>query len=60
MTKKLTLDEAAALLGFSPKTVYNWTCKKKIPHLKLGGRLRFDENDLEAWLVRHRVGPDVK
>ena len=60
MTKMLTLEEAAALLGFSPKTVYNWTSKRTIPHHKLGGRLRFDEHDLESWLARHRVGPEAK
>ena len=59
MTKKLTLDETAQLLRRSPKTVYAWTSQRKIPHLKVGGRLLFDEEELTHWLEQFRVGPEV-
>lgn len=57
MTKKLTLDETAEFLRRSPKTLYTWTSEKRIPHLKVGGRLLFDEKELEEWLMQFEVVP---
>ena len=55
MRKKLTLEEAAAVVRRKPKTLYTWTSEKKIPHLKVQGRLLFDEAELEAWLEQCQV-----
>lgn len=55
MSRKLTLREAAEFLRFSPKTLYSWTSQRKIPHLKVQGRLLFDEGELERWLERFSV-----
>ena len=57
MTPKLTIQEAAQMLRRSPKTLYGWTSRKTIPHLKIGGRLLFDEQELEAWMNEFRVMP---
>jgi excisionase family DNA binding protein len=59
MGRMLTLSEAALILRRSPKTVYTWTSKKTIPHLKIGGRVLFDEQELEAWMERFRVTEPV-
>ncbi len=52
----VTVDDVAALLGVSPKTVYNWVCAKTIPHTKFGRSvLRFRLKDIEAWAESHAV-----
>lgn len=55
MAQKLTINEAAGILRRSPKTVYGWTSRKKIPHLKVGGRVLFDADELERWMAGFRV-----
>ena len=55
MRKRLTLEEAAAIVRRKPKTLYTWTSEKKIPHLKVNGRLLFDEAELETWLQKFQV-----
>ena len=38
----LDVNEAAAMLGLSPKTIYQWTYERRLPVVKLFGRaLRF-------------------
>jgi excisionase family DNA binding protein len=47
----LTADEAAAVLGLHPKTVYAWARRGMLPVYRLpGGVLRFDEDELAAWI----------
>lgn len=48
----LTVQELAAALKISPKTIYNLVSLKKIPYLKAGGALRFNRQDVEEWLAR--------
>jgi len=57
MPKMLTLPEAAERLRLSRSTIYHLTSGRAIPHFKIGQRLLFDEEELEAWLERHRVTP---
>jgi excisionase family DNA binding protein len=52
MRDLLNLKEVAKLLGISENTVYAWTSKGIIPHIKLGSRcLRFGEEEIIAWLT---------
>src|SRR2546426_503609 len=46
----MTLAEAAVLLRVSPSTIRTWMCSKRLPHAKLGNRLRFRRSILLAWL----------
>lgn len=48
MTKLLTPDDVCARYQIKKPTLYQWTSKNKIPHLKRGG-LRFKEEDLNKW-----------
>jgi excisionase family DNA binding protein len=43
----LTIDEAAAFLKVKKRTVYR---HPEIPRVKVGGQLRFIQEDLERWL----------
>ena len=48
-------DEVAMRLGISLETLYSWTSQKLIPHVKLGNRLKFLSQDLEAWIQSKKV-----
>jgi excisionase family DNA binding protein len=54
-TKLLKPEEVATLLGFKIKTVYNWVNLRRIPHIKLGGKLRFDEAVIHEWTKQFAV-----
>ena len=56
----LTASELAELLGFAPGTIVDWAEAGTIPAFKLGGRLRFRESEVLAWLEERRLKrPDV-
>ena len=48
-TRFLDVRAAAALLGISPKTLYNWVSQRRIPYRKAGRRLLFLEVELVEW-----------
>jgi excisionase family DNA binding protein len=53
----LKVDEAAAMLGLKPATLYQWTYQRRIPVVKLMGRaLRFRESDLQK-LIAEGIRP---
>ena len=54
----LDYDEAAELLGVRRGTLYAWVSQKRVPYIRFSGRcVRFDANELEAWIEEHRVRP---
>ena len=50
----LTIQDVAQLLQIKPSTLYAWAEQGAIPHLKLGRLLRFDPDEIEAWLLTQR------
>jgi len=44
------VDEVAKFLGISRNTIYWWAEIGKIPHSKLGKLVRFNPDDVMAWL----------
>jgi len=60
MERLLTLDEAAAFLSVSPRTVYELTSARgrkrrehPLPVVRLNAKcLRFDREELEAWIKK--------
>lgn len=48
--------EIAEALGFSAGTVVDWAERDELPSFKLGGRLRFRESEVLAWLEERRRG----
>ena len=48
--KLLTVAEVAEWLGAKKFTIYSWVHERRIPHKKAGRLLRFDEDEIEAWL----------
>lgn len=48
-----SIEDAAAYLGVPVSSVYKMTAQTarlRIPHLKIGGRLRFRKADIDRWL----------
>ena len=60
--KVLTMDDCALLTGLSKSHLYKLTMNKKIPYWKSdGGKLTyFDKQEIEAWLLQHRVKTDAE
>jgi len=51
LTTYLTVQEVAALLKVSPKTIYRWASQDAtMPALRIGGVVRFPPERLERWL----------
>ena len=46
----MDVKEVAAALKVSEKTIRNWVSARKIPYVKLGGRVVFDQKKVRAWL----------
>ena len=46
----MNIQQTAEYLGFSVQTLYGWTSQRRIPFLKIGGRLRFDKRKLDRWI----------
>jgi len=51
MDKLLTADQVAEILQVKKSTMYSLVCRKRIPHLKLTGKiLRFKLSELQRWI----------
>jgi len=50
----LDLTGAASYLNISKATIYTWTSKSQIPHYKVGRKLYFSVDDLNAWLMNKK------
>lgn len=46
----MTVEDVASYLKVAVQSVYRWVSQEKIPHLKVGGSLRFDPNEIQEWL----------
>jgi excisionase family DNA binding protein len=56
----VTTEELAAFLGVTPNCVYKWRLEGRGPaYLKVSSRVRYARDDVQAWLARHRVDPEV-
>jgi excisionase family DNA binding protein len=50
MDELLTIEDLSEKLKVSKSTVYRWVQYDFIPHIKLGGSVRFDEKSVWKWL----------
>jgi excisionase family DNA binding protein len=51
--------QACEFLGISRNGLYIACRAGRIPHYKVGGSIRFDPDELRAWLESTRRGPKV-
>ena len=47
----LNTAQVASWLGIEVCTIRKWVCYEKIPFLKIGRRVLFKKEDIEAWLT---------
>lgn len=47
----LSIQEAAVLIGVSPRQIYNLARDASLPTIKAGGRRLVRRADLEAWIA---------
>lgn len=55
--KLLTTEEAAEFLGVSAGTLAVWRClaRYRLPFVKIGRNVRYDEADLREWMESRKV-----
>jgi len=53
----LSIGEASEYTGLSVNTLYKMVSQRRIPHVKLGSRLKFDVGLLDGWLKQNTVMP---
>lgn len=51
----IPVAEAARILGVAQTTLYDWVRAGKVPHYKLGERVRFRASELDEWVTSRRV-----
>lgn len=49
----LTIDQVSELLHIAKPTLYSWISAKKITCVKVGGRVRFRESDIDHFISEH-------
>lgn len=55
LRRLITAKEASQYLSVSTDTIYHMAATKKIPYIKIGGRVLFDLKALDRWIDRHMV-----
>jgi excisionase family DNA binding protein len=50
MQQLLNKRELAEMIRVSKSTISKWVSEKKIPFLKLGTCVRFNQSDIQRWL----------
>jgi excisionase family DNA binding protein len=55
LRRLITAKEASQYLSVSTDTIYHMAATKKIPYIKIGGRVLFDLKALDRWIDRHLV-----
>lgn len=56
MEKLLTPENVCEILGIERSTLYSWTRRELIPHVKINGLLRFREEEMTKWLKMKERG----
>ena len=49
------INELAAYLDVSVKTIRSWVWQRRIPYFKMGRLVKFDLRKIESWLKDKRV-----
>lgn len=52
----IDVKELSRRLSVKQPTIYSWVRRQKIPYLQLEGVVRFDEDEIAAWIDQRRCG----
>ena len=53
----LTPEEAAERLNVTLRFIRRLCHERRVPYTKVGKLVRFDPDELEAWITDHRIVP---
>lgn len=51
MKQLLKVEDVANLLQVDKQTIYQLKARHQIPFIKIGGSVRFDEEQIEEWIA---------
>jgi len=51
----LTVRQVAEALGSHPQTIYSWVAEGRLPHVRVGSRLKFDGHVIADWLAKRTL-----
>ena len=51
----MDIHAVAEKLGVSVNTVYAWIHQRRIPFIKVGRLVKFDERDIDKWIGEQKV-----
>lgn len=55
MSKLITAKELAEMLHVKTRSIYQMVYRSQLPHIKFGGTLRFDPEEIQAFINKgHR------
>lgn len=54
MKQLLTAEDVAKILQVNTQTVYQLKARHQIPFVKIGGAVRFDEEQIQKWIESKR------
>ena len=52
MRTLMNAEQVSQYLGVKVSTIRKWTHYRYIPHIKIRGTVRFDRDEIDAWLNR--------
>ncbi|MNR17040.1 Helix-turn-helix domain protein [compost metagenome] len=57
----LTTEQVATILGLSTRTLATWRSsgRNPLPYIKVGSRVRYQRQDVMAWLESRRTDADT-
>lgn len=55
MAKLLTTAEVAEQLRVTDGTVRKWVAAKRIPYVKLGSAVRFEQSSIDNWINKRTI-----
>ena len=51
------MKEVSGYTGLAPDTIYTMVSQRRIPYVKVGRLVKFDQAMLDAWIKQHTVMP---
>ncbi|MFA5794297.1 MAG: helix-turn-helix domain-containing protein [Candidatus Brocadiia bacterium] len=53
--KLYKVREISDIINVSVWGVYQMICRREIPFIKIGRRIRFDRDEIAKWIDKHRI-----
>ena len=53
--KLIGVKELSEYFGIRVNTIYMWTYQKKLPYFKIGKLVKFDQEEIDAWLKEKKI-----